>query len=98
MQINVKGWKQIVAESRYQVYEDENFYQLIIETTVTFSSLDWAGVFTVPSPYRPKTNVTLLASARQVKARMGTDGAVQVINLGTAQQNTGINGVIYISK
>lgn len=97
-QIDVKGWKNINNASQYQVYENETFYQLVIATSVQFSSTSWATVFTVPSPYRPKTNVTLLASSRQVKARMGTTGEVQVINMGTSEQNTGVNGVVYISK
>ena len=96
--INVKGWKQVANETNYQVYENADSYYVVINTTVTFSSTSWAGVFTIPEPYRPVIHIPLSCSDKQVNGRFTSTGAVQVINLSTTQRTTGINGICVIKK
>lgn len=97
--IKVKGEKQIVTESSYQVYENELFYQVVIHIpNLKFSSTDWATTSIVPAPYRPRINVELLASDKQVKSRFTSVGEIQVINLTTTQRETRISGIVTIPK
>lgn len=97
-QIKVKGYKQTVNDTNYQVYENEEHYYVVINTDVTFSSTSWAGVFTIPEPYRPLIHIPLSCSDKQVNGRFTSTGAVQVINLTTTQRTTGVTGICIIKK
>lgn len=97
-QIKVKGYKQVVNETKYQVYENEESYYVVINTNVTFSSTSWATDFTIPSPYRPLIHIPLSCSDRQTSGRFTSDGTVQVVNLGTTQRTSRVSGVAIIKK
>lgn len=96
--IKVGGWKRVANETQYQVYENVDSYYVVINTSVTFSSTSWAGVFTIPEPYRPLIHIPLSCTDKQVNGRYASTGVVQVINLGTTQRTTGINGIAVIKK
>lgn len=97
--INVGGWKTQRNETNYQVYENKDYYYVVINvSSMTFSSQSWATHFNIPSPYRPPSHIPLSTSSRSAMGRFATTGDVQVINLGTSQVTTGINGTCLIKK
>ena len=97
--LNVKGWKQVANETNYQIYENKEFYYIVINvSSITFSSQSWATHFNIASPYRPPSHIPLSTSSRSAMGRFATTGDVQVINLGTSSVTTGISGTCMIRK
>lgn len=78
----MKGWRQVVDQTEYDIYETENASCIeVVTTNITFSSTNtWATYdgLTIPVNYRPITHLPMASSNPNVNVRLTTTGQVQL--------------------